>query len=106
MPSIFFIGDNGGPLEIIVDATQTPDQLAAKINQILGASGRSTNSSATFLASESGAADAGSSVAPVDEAEEQRKKDALQRSKEKLEMIRKEKEAEAARVNILKGTFE
>lgn len=119
MPSIFFIGNNGGPLEIIIDSALTPDQLASKIKLILDASG--TNASAAFLANEHQVAAAQSATAvaggsssssssvpsttatppPIDEAAEQRKSAALQRSKEKLEIIRKEKEAEAARVILL-----
>lgn len=125
LPSVFFIGDNGTVLEIIIDSSLSPDDLFAKINTILVKSGRLSVSaaSANLLTAEVAASvsaqesnEATSSGAGVATAlntsstnssavndEEQARQNAavLQKAKDAIERVRKEKEAETARVRIL-----
>lgn len=57
LPSIFFIGKNGAPLEIVTGVTKTADELSAKINGVLekanlAPASSSGSSSANLIASE------------------------------------------------------
>lgn len=112
LPSVFFIGDNGAVLEIIIDSSLSPDDLFAKINTILVKSGRLSVSAATanLLTAEVEAAafiqtataitaTSSTSTSAVNDEEQERQKAAvLQKAKEAIERVRKEKEAEMARV--------
>lgn len=114
LPSVFFIGENGAVLEIIIDSSLSLDDLFAKINTILVKSGRLSVSAATAhllsaeLATSNTSSDAGSAIAPTtsstsisvatDEERERQQATALQKAKEAIERLRKEKEAETAKV--------
>lgn len=61
VPSLFFIGENGTPLEIIAGATNA-DDLISKINNVLTQAGKNNkNSSSNLIDMEQKAAGAGSS---------------------------------------------
>lgn len=52
LPSLFFIGKSGAPLEIITGITKTVDELQAKIDGVLQMAGlKSTSSSSNASAS-------------------------------------------------------
>ncbi|CAK9812800.1 UBX domain-containing protein 4 [Anthophora plagiata] len=60
VPSIFFIGENGTPLEIIADSTTAAD-LASKIDVVLSKAGKNKNASMDLINAEQIAANASSS---------------------------------------------
>lgn len=110
LPSVFFIGDNGTVLEIIIDSNLSPDDLFAKINTILLKSGRLSVSAATanLLTAEvaattatptdAGATTTSTSTSAISDEEQERQDALLQKAKEAIERVRKEKEAETTRV--------
>ena len=69
VPSIFFIGKSGTPLEIGTGIIASVEELEAKIDKVLTASGKTTpavSASSSFIAAEQETATAGTSKTPAD----------------------------------------
>lgn len=104
LPSLFFIGKSGTPIEVVTGATTTVEELDSKIKSILEKSGVSSGASSSLISSEQSAASSSSADIPKEEKVEKFKKpevsheEKLQKAKELIEKTRRIKDAQEAEV--------
>lgn len=106
LPSLFFIGKSGTPIEVVTGNTASVEELDSKIKSILEKSGISEASS-SLITSEQSASTSADIPLPVETPVEKVKKpeisheEKLQKAKELIEKTRRIKDAQEAEVGSI-----
>lgn len=106
LPSLFFIGKSGTPIEVVTGNTTSVEELDSKIKSILEKSGISEASS-SLITSEQSASTSADIPLPVEKPVEKVKKpeisheEKLQKAKELIEKTRRIKDAQEAEVGSI-----
>lgn len=101
LPSLFFIGKSGTPIEVVTGNTTSVEELDSKIKSILEKSGISEASSSLITSEQSASS---SAEVPIEKPVEKFKKpetsheEKLQKAKELIEKTRRIKDAQEAEV--------